>query len=493
MGSGYALSSWVFTRALCLVYIIAFLSLASQARGLWGSRGVLPVSGFLNAVEAETGPSRYFQIPSLFWLNSSDAALTAAAVFGVIAACLALFGVAQGWMLLLCYALYLSFMTAGQEFLSFQWDSLLLEVGFLSLLVVPWGFGWQLMQVSDPHWAVRGLFYLVLFKLMFLSGVVKLLSGDTSWRDMSALSFHYWTQPLPNPVSPFMHALPMWFHKLSTVGTFAIELVLPFFIFWPRARVYAAVGFLGLSLFIFVTGNYTFFNLLTAAICFWLVPDSWWSVVFEKLGWPFEITRGAAAADAPVAAWHELGTLNPALAAVCAVLALLSFYWCTRFVWPETLERALFPVLRYAQTFHISNSYGLFATMTKSRPEIVIEGSDDGTEWKEYEFRYKPGPLTRPPPIIEPFQPRLDWQMWFAALGSYRQNPWLQNVLARLFEGSPEVLAFFSLNPFPVEPPRFLRARLYVYEFTTPGEILKQGAWWKRTLQGEFSPTYQRK
>ncbi|MBX3020215.1 MAG: lipase maturation factor family protein [Bdellovibrionales bacterium] len=479
MGSSYALSSWIFTRALCLVYIIAFLSLASQARGLWGAQGVLPIKGYLNTVDERVGASRFVDLPSLFWLNSSDAAITGAAVVGVLCAALALFGVAQGWMLLLCYVLYLSFCAAGQDFLSFQWDALLLEVGFLALLIVPWSFGWQLNVAHEPHWAVRGLFYLVLFKLMFLSGVVKLMSGDPAWRDMSALSYHYWTQPLPNPLSPFMHALPMWFHKLSTAGTFMLELGFPFLIFWPRTRLIAAAGFIGLSLFIFISGNYTFFNLLTIAICFWLIPDRVWSVLFERVGWNVDVATTAAA------------NLSPALAVLCGGLAGLSFYWCTRFVWPEAVERLVFPVLRYAQTFHISNSYGLFATMTKDRPEIVIEGSNDGKDWKEYEFRYKPGALNRPPPVIEPFHPRLDWQMWFAALGSFRDSPWLQNLMLRIFEGSPDVLGFFSHNPFPDAPPRYLRARLYMYEFTKPGDILK-GLWWKRTPAGDFSPTFRR-
>jgi hypothetical protein len=167
-------------------------------------------------------------------------------------------------------------------------------------------------------------------------------------------------------------------------------------------------------------------------------------------------------------------------------------FWATRWLLPDALGSSLLSIVRPAQTFHISNSYGLFASMTKTRPEIVIEGSNDGVEWKEYEFKFKPGDVARRPPIIEPLQPRLDWQMWFAALGSFRQNPFVQNLMVRLFEGSPDVAGFFSKNPFPDEPPRLLRARLYSYEFTTPGEILSKGLWWRRTLLGEYSPTFQR-
>lgn len=479
MTSSYALSAWFFTRALCLIYVVAFLSLATQARGLWGSKGLLPVSNYLQAVEQAVGPTRYVQVPSLFWISSSDTMLTAAAVLGVLASVAALFGFAQGWMLLLCYVLYLSFVAAGQDFLSFQWDALLLEAGFLVLFAVPWSFAWLPATTYDPHWAVRFLFYAILFKLMFLSGVVKLLSGDTSWRDLSALSYHFWTQPLPNPVSPFMHALPMWVHKVSTFLTFVIELAVPFLIFWPRARLVAAAAFLILSAFIFVTGNYTFFNLLTGALCFWLIPDVWWQKLLDKLSWEVAMQDPAV-------------SLNPAAAGVFGILALLSLYWCTRFLLPDAVHRLVHPVLRYTQAFHISNSYGLFANMTKTRPEIVIEGSNDGENWKEYEFKYKPGDLTRRPPVIEPFQPRLDWQMWFAALGAFRDSPFVYNLMVRLLEGAPETLAFFSHNPFAAEPPRFIRARLYEYKFTSPSEIFQEGKWWNRELMGDFSPVYQR-
>lgn len=462
----YALSAWFFTRALALVYLIAFVSLATQARGLWGRAGVLPIEAYLDEVRAQTPPARYVQMPSVFWLGASDAVLVGATLLGAAAAVAAFVGVAPGWTLLVCYALYLSFATTGQEFLSFQWDTLLLEVGFLALFAVPWNVGWQPWLAVEPHALVRFGFYLVLFKLMFLSGVVKLMSGDPAWRDLSALSYHYWTQPLPNPLSPFFHALPGWFHRVSTAGTFVIELGLPFLIFWPRARVIAFVGFTALSLFIFVSGNYTFFNLLTIALAVWLVPDSWWSRL------PLALEEGAA-------------PLNPVAALVVGVLIVSSVFWCVRFVLPDAVTRVLMPILRYGQAFHVTSPYGLFATMTKTRPEIVIEGSRDGETWTEYEFRYKPGRVDRAPPVIAPLQPRLDWQMWFAALGSYRDNPWLMNLLARLFEGTPEVQGFFVENPFPNEPPRFLRARLYEYEFG-------DDSWWNRRLVGEYTPTYRR-
>ncbi len=479
MATSYALSAWFFTRMIALIYCVAFVSVAVQAKGLWGSRGVLPISSYLEAVEMQTGASRFWQLPSLFWFGSDDSYIAGAAWLGAACALLAFCGIAQGWMFLFCFALYLSFVTAGQDFMSFQWDALLLEVGFLTLFVAPWTFGFDLFTAHEPHWSVRALFYLVLFKLMFLSGVVKLLSGDVAWRDLTAMNFHYWTQPLPNPISPFMHALPEWFHKAETAMTFVVELALPFLILFPRTRVLAAIGFAGLSLLIFATGNYTFFNLLTIILCIWLIPDHWFEPLTDAL--PFRLGETPATMFA-----------HPALIGATTVLALFSVYWCTRFWISERVNAALWPAVKIVQALHISNPYGLFATMTKSRPEIIFEGSNDGNEWKEYDLIYKPGNLYHSPPVVAPHQPRLDWQLWFAALGRFRDNFWVQNLMVRMFENSPDVMPFFSLNPFEEKPPKFLRARLYNYTFTTPAEITGEGKWWKRELLGEYSPVLKR-
>jgi hypothetical protein len=480
MAPTYALSAWFFTRALCLIYLIAFVSLGVQTRGLWGSRGILPIKPFLEAIEMQTDVHRYWQIPSFFWLNASDAAIHSLAWIGAGAAVLALFGFCQGFMLLACFLIYLSYVSAGQEFLSFQWDALLCEVGFLALFAAPWNWNVDLWSAYEPHAFVRWMFYIVLFKLMFLSGLVKILSGDPSWRDLTAMTYHYWTQPLPNPVSPFMHALPAWIQKFSTALTFAIELILPFFMIVPRARVFIAAGFFVLSLLIFTTGNFTFFNLLTIALSFWLVPDGWWEGVVENF--PLNIVEGSPVVFA-----------NPFVILCMSALGLVSLAWCTRWLLSYDMQSKLMPVLRITQSLHVSNSYGLFANMTKRRPEIVIEGSLDGQEWREYEFKYKPGNPYRPLPIVEPHQPRLDWQMWFAALGTFDENPWLQNLLSRIFDNQPEVMSFFLYNPFDDRAPRYLRARLYNYEFTAPREILKSGQWWRRELIGPYSPTFQKR
>lgn len=427
----------------------------------------------------QTDVNRYWQLPSVFWLGQADAWIVGATAIGAMAAFFAFMGIAQGWMLLICFLLYLSFVTGGQDFMSFQWDSLLLEVGFIALFAVPWGFGLEFFVTSEPHWTVRWMFYGVLFKLMFLSGVVKLLSGDESWRDFTAMTYHFWTQPLPNPLSPFFHFMPVWFQKFNTIVTFIIELGVPFLIWFPRTRVIAAAAFTGLSLMILLTGNYTFFNWLTIFLCFWLIPDSWWDVILNGL--PFKIE------EVPTSLFAQPLTIS-----VMVFLGACSLLWCTRFVMNQRMNELVWPVLRVVQSLHISNSYGLFANMTKSRPEIVIEGSLDGREWKEYEFKYKPGNLYRRPPIVAPHQPRLDWQMWFAALGSFQRDYWVQNLFVRMFENSPDVMDLFDWNPFEEEPPKYLRARLYEYEFTSRAKIFESGLWWKRSLIGEYSPTFER-
>jgi hypothetical protein len=475
----YAYAAWFFIRALCLIYIVAFVSLAVQGRGLWGSQGLLPIATHMQEAEKVLGSDRIWQMPSVFWLSSSDDFIFGAAVTGAACAGLALVGFAQGWCLLACFVLYLGFCQSGQAFMQFQWDSLLLELGFLALFAVPWNLDFSLHVAKEPHAFVRGLFYIVLFKLMFLSGVVKLLSGDEAWRDLTALKYHYWTQPLPNPVSAFMNALPRELQQVSTGFAFIVELLLPFFIFWRVTRIWAAAGFISLTLLILVSGNFAFFNWLTLALCFWLIPDRVWEYVVDLL--PFKLQHVSAQMFP-----------HPIVSVVMGMMAVLSLLWCMRpFLIDEALD-FIAPILNVAQNYRVSNSYGLFAVMTKSRPEIVIEGSADGQSWKEYVFKYKPGPLDRSPPMVAPYQPRLDWQLWFAAMGSVRSNPWVETLMQRLFEGSAPVLQFFSENPFPDHPPKFLRAKVYNYEFVSVDEILNNDLWWTRKFDHDYTPTYQR-
>ena len=451
----FALTQWIFVRMLAVVYAIAFSSLIGQITGLLGARGILPVVDYLKAVAESTGAMRFFYVPTVFWVNASDRALLAICWAGVAIAALVLVGFFERAGLALLFVLYLSLSSAGQEFLSFQWDALLIEVGFLAIFlgnsrVVVWLFRW------------------LLFRLVFLSGAVKLLSHDPTWRGLTALSFHYWTQPLPNRISWYMAQLPAWFQKASTGVVLGVELVIPFLIFAPRrVRIFGAWCLLGLQILIFLTGNYTFFNLLAMALCMFLFDDR----TFERWLKPRSQAKACATTER---------------VAVAVVAVLVMAIGLSRMV--ETFFNVPVFLVKYTAPFEIVNSYGLFAMMTTERPEIIVEGSRDGENWTPYSFRYKPGDLARAPRWAAPYQPRLDWQMWFAALGNYRENPWFVNFAVKLLEGSPEVKGLLEADPFEGRPPRYVRAMLYDYSFTDSEERRKTENWWKREARGQYLP-----
>ena len=456
----FALTQWIFVRMLAVIYAIAFGSLTVQVKGLLGSHGVLPVGDFLKAVAESAGAARFFYVPTVFWMNYSDEALLGVCWAGVAIAALVLAGVFQRAGLAILFVLYLSLSSAGQEFLSFQWDSLLLEAGFLAIFlgnsrVVVWLFRW------------------LLFRLVFLSGAVKLLSHDRTWRDLSALSYHYWTQPLPNRISWYMAQLPDGFQRMSTAFVLGVELIIPFLIFAPRRlRIFAAKWLLILQVLIFLTGNYTFFNLLAMALCVFLFDDR----TFERwLKPPLQAKARATRAERLVVALVTALVLTIGLGRMIETFS------------GEAIE-PLHTIVKYTAPLEIVNSYGLFAMMTTSRPEIIVEGSMDGETWKSYSFPYKPGNLASAPRWVEPHQPRLDWQMWFAALGSYRENPWIVNFAVKLLEGSPDVRGLLEADPFGGKAPQYVRAVLYEYSFTDAEERRRTGNWWKREAKGLYLP-----
>ncbi len=481
--ASYRLARWLFLRAMGLIYFFAFASLIPQMAGLYGSHGLLPVVDFLSYVGSAHGPDAPPNLPSVFWLNSSDGFLIAVPVIGAILSILLTIGVAQRVILIALYGLYLSILNVGQDFMAFQWDILLLEAGFLAIFLAPgsWRPHFPSHEAEPPRlfvWLVRWL----LFRLIFGSGMVKLLSGDPTWSGLTALSYHYYTQPLPTPLAWYANTLPVGFQKVSTAMVFVVELGCPWLIVLPRrVRLLGGFGIVGLQCLIALTGNYTFFNLLTMAMCLLLFDDqALRRIVLRRFAgqlathWE-RFTRPA---------WKQivLGVTGSTILFASTVVFLAQ-------VWDvPPLPRPVVEGVVWMQRYGIVNTYGLFAEMTTERPEIIIEGSDDGIHWRPYEFRYKPGDVQRPPPIIAPFQPRLDWQMWFAALGTYRQNGWFVTLMQRLLEGSPEVLGLLDKNPFPDHPPRSIRATLYRYEFSTPAERATSGAWWKRIVVGEYFP-----
>jgi len=470
----YSAATALFLRLLGLCYLAAFLSLWVQVDGLIGANGVLPIAPLLDWVRSHADGGRYWLLPTLSWISSSDAALHLQCAAGSGAALLLLAGLAPAWSAAAAWLLYLSLSVAGQTFLEFQWDFLLTETGLLAIFLAP-PSRWRLRSgLSTPRLA-RFLLVWLLFRLMLSSGAVKLGSGDAAWRSLTALRVHYETQPLPPWTAWFAHQLPAAFQTLSCVFLFFVELVVPFLFFAPRRlRLFACGMTILLQILIAATGNYAFFNVLTISLAVLLLDDA----AFPKR-W-----RDAASSGAGRGGWPRW-ILVPAAAILLAASAV-------PFLASVGLRGAipgpLAAVYRAVEPLRSANGYGLFAVMTMERPEIVLEGSEDGASWKPYEFRWKPGDPRRRPRFVAPHQPRLDWQMWFAALGDYRANPWLVSTMVRLREGSPQVLNLLAVNPFPEKPPRFVRAVLYNYRFTNAEERRRTGAWWKRELRGLYAP-----
>jgi predicted DCC family thiol-disulfide oxidoreductase YuxK len=459
--STYRTASELFSRSIAVIYAIAFLSFGLQVRGLVGSEGILPVSEFLNAVRQQVGAAAPWRLPTLFWWGSADVTLLSITWGGVALALISLVTKAHsGWQRIIFIVLwlyYLSIVNAGQIFMGYQWDWLLLEAGFLAIFLRP---------VNLRIWLYRWL----LFRLMFESGAVKFLSGDPSWRNLTALRFHYETQPLPTPLAWYMHLLPNWFQSISVCGVFAVELALPFLIFGPRRlKQLAGIGIVAFMVLIFVTGNYTFFNLLTIAFCLFLFDDAFFA------RWKLNVKPAVLRA--------------PKRFVTAAIWAVVLFLSVAEF--GSQVNKLPQPIAYAAQQisqFGLVNHYGLFAVMTTQRMEIQIEASQDGQKWEPYLFRYKPGPLNRPMPWVEPLQPRLDWQMWFAALSNARENPWFVRMMVGLLRGSKPVNALFEQTPYSGALPKLLRASIYEYRFTSWSERQKSGDYWKRDYKGLYFP-----
>ncbi len=462
----YALVSWVFLRGLGVIYLAAFASLGIQVLGLIGHDGLLPLDEYLPAARDVLGPTAYWQMPTLFWLSASDGVLIAGTILGAAAGVLIAVGIWVRPALIAAYILYLSYIYAGQVFTSYQWDQLLLETGFLAIFLTS---GSRIIV-----WLYRWLF----FRYIFLSGAVKMLSGDATWQKLTALNYHFWTQPLPTPLAWYAARLPEWLLASATAATLIVELFLVFLVFLPRRpRAFLAACVLLFQFLIVLTGNYGFFNLLTMLLCIFLFDD-------QALSTQFPARLVSQVEDrAPVPG--RAATIVATVLAVILVPAGLERLWQpfmhSNLPIAGWLTRAITPL-------QIANHYGPFATTTTTRPQIVVEGSNDGKTWRPYVFRYYPGPVDRRLWWNIPHQPRLDWQMWFAAYGSAPQNPWFGQLARRLLEGSTSVTGLLALDPFPGAPPKYVRAQLYEYRFAAPAEGVPRGQWWSRRPAGLYFP-----
>ncbi len=485
-----------FLRALGTIYLIAFVSLWVQVDGLVGSDGMSPANQFLPAVRAQIGPDAYSLLPTLCWFGQSDAFLHCLCGSGVLFSLLLIFGIAPAISLVALFVLYLSLTIAGQIFFNFQWDVLLLEAGFLSIFFAPWRLwprelslrpGSTIPVTAPVSRTALFLLKLLLFKLVLMSGLVKLTSGDPSWWNLTALDYHYWSQPLPTLFGWWADKTPEWFKHFSVAFCFVVEIIVPFFIWAPRRlRLIAAGLLIFLQLAIALTGNYCFFNLLTIALCLLLIDDA-------SIGRALKGQASASLASRELRARNMQSAL-PRFSTYAAVIVLVVTLpinvWLIFSAFKPLARppRVLANVYERLEAFRIVNGYGLFRVMTKDRCEIVLEGSTDGIDWLPYEFKWKPGDVKRAPGWCAPHQPRLDWQMWFAALETPQENRWLIALVFRLLQDSRDVSGLLRRNPFPDKPPRYIRAMFYRYRFTTVDERHQIGAWWKREELREYLP-----
>jgi hypothetical protein len=425
-------------------------------------------------VRAQLGPAGHWYVPTLFWFGAGDGALVGVCVAGTALAILLLAGAAPALTLTALWVAYLSLVSVGQDFLSFQWDSLLLEAGFIAIFLAPWT--WWSRPARDPQpprparWLVRWL----IFRLMFSSAAAKLASGDPTWRHLTALTFHYETQCLPPWTAWYAHHLPLAFQRFSCAAMFAIEGLVPFLFFAPRRLRFAgALVTIGFQLLIAITGNYGFFNWLTIALCVPLLDDG----VFRRT--PVSEATPPDGGGAP--AW----LLRP----VAVVLLALSLVPLGDVVGlPRAWLGPLPAIERQLSPLDVVNRYGLFAVMTTRRLEISLEESDDGVRWREYPFRWKPGDVMRRPAFVAPYHPRLDWQMWFAALSEFGRDRWFLAFCRALLQGSPSVRALMGRDPHPGAPPRYVRALAYDTHFSDAATRRATGAWWTRELIGPYGP-----
>lgn len=466
-GSEYWLARFAFQRGLALIYLIAFLVALNQFRPLLGERGLLPVPQFLEFVN-------FRKAPSIFHFFYSDNFFSGVSLAGILLSIIALTSFSERgplwisiavWISL--YVLYLSIMNVGQTFYGFGWESMLLEAGFLAILL-----GSNRMAVPIP---IIFLLRWMLFRVEFGAGLIK-LRGDPCWRNLTCLHYHHETQPLPNPLSAYFHHLPGSFHELEVVGNFAAQLVVPWGLFFPQpvAGISGALIILT-QLWLFISGNYSWLNVLTMLLA---VP----SFTNRQLH-ALVRTQTPGSLSSPAA--YEW-----AIVALSAVLIVLSY-------WPvhNMLSRRQMMNTSF-NPYHIVNTYGAFGSVTKARYEIVIEGTDDDavreqTKWKEYEFKAKPGDPKRRPRQVAPYHLRLDWLMWFAAMSpvyDYLEHPWFIILIQKLLQNDSSTLKLLAGSAFP-QGPKVIRARLYRYRFATAKEQLETGQWWMRSLAGEYLPS----
>lgn len=493
------LPRWIFLRALGLIYYSAFFSLVFQIRGLIGPQGILPAGEFLQAVGEHFGHAGYWYVPTLLWIASGRHMVTGICWVGMLASVLLILNVWPRGMLAICFVCFLSFVSAAQDFSAYQSDGMLLEAGFISLFLAPRGFrpGWG--RDSLPSRASCFLLLWECFRIYFESGVAKIMGGDPEWRNFTALDEYYQNGPLPTWIGWHMQHWPHWFHVATAFGTLALELGLIWMMFLPRRiRIVCFCIITPWQIGIILSANYTFLNYLVLFLGFLLLDDKFLQR-FLPTRWKMKFLAAQAPKPAAESSLESSGreTLRRQWAAIKLAVTIVALTWifyatAVEMVWMvKPLDLPTTPVSAL-QPFRIANRYGLFAMMTRGRYEIEFQGSDDGKTWLVYPFRFKPQDPAKAQGIYAPYQPRFDWNLWFASLSTWREEPIVPRTEQALLRGSQDVLLLFAGNPFPKAPPKQVRAVLWQYWFTTAGEKRATSMWWRREQLGLYAPSLER-
>lgn len=531
---GHLISRWLFLRALGVIYFSAFYSLLFQIRGMLGPDGLLPVGAYLQEIAKVMGSARYWYAPTLLWFGSGDRALLVLCWVGITGSVLLVVNLWPRAMLLVCFVCFLSFVTAAQDFSGYQSDGMLLCAGFICLFFAPGGGrpGWG--KREPPPRAPLFLLQFLWFTIYFESGIAKYFGGDPSWRDLSAMNEYYQNGPLPTWIGWYAEQLPVWCHETTAFIILCAELLVVWLVLLPRgARILCFWFMTCLQIGIILTANYAFLNYIVLALGIFLLDDSflvrivrkrWRSAIPENLQQPSRVPwhkslleffesspeslsiatateRGEAqrqvdTKQVPESKWRSL----PAELLVSlglwtkAILLVWIFYAMAYLMFQQASPGQLLPAKPVAilEPFRIANSYGLFGRMTWARYEIEFQGSNDGTNWTPYPFRYKPQDPGEAPGIYAPYQPRFEWNLWFASLGTWRENPFVPRTEQQLLLANPDVLALFRWNPFAAAPPKQVRSVLWQYWFTDRATKKSRGDWWRREERGLYAPTLER-
>ena len=477
----YWLTRFVILRLLGAIYAVAFLVAINQIIPLIGTNGLLPADLFLERVRLSLGSNSngFIRLPSLFWFGHSDRFLLISAWIGFILSCMVLAGYANALILALLWFLYMSFVHVGQDWYGYGWEIQLLETGFLAIFLCPL-FDMRPFPKRPPPMPIIILFRCLIFRIMMGAGMIK-IRGDDVWRNGTALYYHFETQPLPGPLSRWFHFLPRMVLKFGVWYNFLAELIAPWFIFWPRITRHISGSIIVILQFILLlSGNLSILNWLTIVPALACFDDSFWSKILSRsIVHKAETAINNMEPSTPMKLTAWAATILIAVLSITPLFNILS---------PRQIMNTSFDPL------DLVNTYGAFGSVGQERLNVIFEGTmddipDDKANWKEYIYKGLPVETARRPPQIAPYQLRLDWQMWFAAMSSPEEYPWTYNLIWKLLHNDPGAVGLFEENPFPRRPPRYIRALLYRYTFARPGN--PEGRWWNRERLGDvWLPAY---